>query len=274
MTLPFKVVAVDMDGTFYDDHKHYDHEMFGRLWARMQELGIKFVPASGNQVFKLKQDFLPWQNELSYVADNGAVLAKAGQVVATEALDHELMLKLISFLERKYPEVCFLVSGRHRAYTLNSYPQSYLGVKHGPHYYYPRIQELDTYQQIPVDEDLVKIAANMSPEAAKELVAAFNQKYGPQIYPTFSGNFAADIMKTGISKATGLAYLLKTWGYQAKDLLVFGDGENDLSMMQLAGKAYAMANADQTVKQAADAVAPSNNEQGVLKVLSQYLLAK
>ena len=47
--VPFRAVAVDMDGTFLDDYKQFDEDRFARVLAALQEHDIQFIVASGNQ---------------------------------------------------------------------------------------------------------------------------------------------------------------------------------------------------------------------------------
>ena len=54
--------------------------------------------------------------------------------------------------------------------------------------------------------------------------------------------------------------------------MVFGDGGNDIEMMKLAKYSFAMSNAPQAIKDIASYQAPSNQENGVLRVLSDYFL--
>lgn len=55
--MTIKMIAVDMDGTFLDDQKEYNRERFEKIFRQLQEKGIKFVVASGNQYFQLKSFF-------------------------------------------------------------------------------------------------------------------------------------------------------------------------------------------------------------------------
>lgn len=57
---PFKAIAVDMDGTFLDDQKNYDKELFAYLLTKMNEQGIHFIVASGNQYERLRLDFVEY----------------------------------------------------------------------------------------------------------------------------------------------------------------------------------------------------------------------
>ena len=47
MTLPFKAVAVDMDGTFLDDRKQFNHKEFDQILTEFEQRGVHFIVASG-----------------------------------------------------------------------------------------------------------------------------------------------------------------------------------------------------------------------------------
>ena len=71
-----------------------------------------------------------------------------------------------------------------------------------------------------------------------------------------------------MTKASTLELLAADLGIEAADVLAFGDMPNDLPMLAWAGTAYAMANAHPTVSEVAHHVAPSNDEDGVARVLA------
>lgn len=66
--------------------------------------------------------------------------------------------------------------------------------------------------------------------------------------------------------------MLNHWGYSPENLMVFGDGGNDIEMLKLAKYSFAMANAPQEIKNVACYQAPSNQENGVLQVLANHFL--
>ena len=55
-----------------------------------------------------------------------------------------------------------------------------------------------------------------------------------------------------------------------QDTMAFGDGSNDLSMIRAAGTGVAMANADQALKDAADYVTDTNDNDGVAKAIERF----
>ena len=82
-----------------------------------------------------------------------------------------------------------------------------------------------------------------------------------------------EILPSGGSKGNGLALLLAHLGLNASQLMAFGDGENDISMIQLAGIGVAMGNAVAQVKSLLDFVSKSNDHSGVAQGLGMLLHA-
>ena len=80
-----------------------------------------------------------------------------------------------------------------------------------------------------------------------------------------------EINSTGATKGKALKMLCAALGIDVRDTLAFGDGTNDLDMIQTAGVGVAMGNAVEEVKQAADWVAPRNVENGVAAGIYRFM---
>lgn len=76
-----------------------------------------------------------------------------------------------------------------------------------------------------------------------------------------------DLVQANVSKATGVSRLIDHLGIDAADVIAFGDADNDIEMLCLAGCGVAMGNASDKVKACADMVCAPCREQGVLRVL-------
>ena len=55
MKIPFKAVAVDMDGTFLNDQRSYDHQLFDQVLTKLEKHDIRFIVASGRPFARLKK---------------------------------------------------------------------------------------------------------------------------------------------------------------------------------------------------------------------------
>ena len=261
-----KAVAVDIDGTFLDDHYHYDKELVQRIFAEMQRQGAHFTFASGDQ-YAFLQSLAPQDAKaISYVSDNGAmVVDEGGQLVSCGKFNPTLLPQVIKFLQAAGPNVDYAISGPECLYVPDTMSDEVLQMMIAP---YPKRRVF--HQLSDIKGPTFKIVTHV-PEAIKhDFYQQLVDRFGDQFRVTISGFGWVDLIIPGCDKGNGLKKLLKRWHLSPDELAVFGDGENDLTMFKLAGHAYAMANANDTVKAAATDIAPSNNEQGVLQVMAGF----
>ena len=81
-----------------------------------------------------------------------------------------------------------------------------------------------------------------------------------------------EINAAGVNKGTGLVNLGKMLGIKRGEIMAFGDGDNDIVMLKEVGIGVAMANAEAKVKEAADYITMSNEEDGVAEAIEKMVL--
>lgn len=81
-----------------------------------------------------------------------------------------------------------------------------------------------------------------------------------------------DIMNKDASKGKAIEKLAKSLGVKREEVLAIGDNENDMSMLEYAGLGIAMGNAEDKVKDIADFVTDSNDNNGVAKAINKFVL--
>lgn len=81
-----------------------------------------------------------------------------------------------------------------------------------------------------------------------------------------------ELVPKGIDKAQSLSVLLSEIGMTREEMIAVGDGFNDLSMIKYAGLGVAMANAQPVVRENADFITLSNEEDGVAHVVRKFML--
>jgi len=86
-----------------------------------------------------------------------------------------------------------------------------------------------------------------------------------------SGEVWLDVMNKKSNKGVALQALMNKLDISSEEIIVFGDFMNDLEMLHLAKYSFAMENAHPNVKEVANFKAPSNDEDGVIQVIKQYL---
>ena len=105
------------------------------------------------------------------------------------------------------------------------------------------------------------------PPIEKEMQEALKGKAG--VFR--SEPFFLEIVPKDVDKAYGLDVLLGKLGMGREELLAFGDGYNDISMLQMAGMGVAMGNAEEEIKKAADFVTRSNEDDGVAYAIEKFI---
>ena len=105
----------------------------------------------------------------------------------------------------------------------------------------------------------------LRPQAMKLLGEQF-----PHLIQSISLPTNLELNAPGATKGDALEALCRHLGLDLLESAAFGDGTNDLTMIQKAGVGVAMANAAPDVLQRADLVAPSNREDGVAQILEQW----
>ena len=80
-----------------------------------------------------------------------------------------------------------------------------------------------------------------------------------------------EFTEKGIDKANALHCALTPLGYTKEDMIAFGDAQNDKTMLEYAGIGVAMGNATQEIKDIADYITLSNDEDGIVHALNELL---
>ena len=92
---------------------------------------------------------------------------------------------------------------------------------------------------------------------------------GDQAVPTWTMDGLVEISAVGVTKAVALTRFAADLGIVADEVIAFGDMPNDIPMLTWAGRGCAVANAHPSVIACADAVVPTNDEDGVAETLAR-----
>ncbi|MCH5343923.1 MAG: HAD family phosphatase [Acetatifactor sp.] len=125
-----------------------------------------------------------------------------------------------------------------------------------------------------VDFDINKCLVTAPVEKAPELERQLRERYGDRVSVYRSEPFFIEIMPQNVDKATSLDRMLMTVGLTRENAICCGDGFNDISMIQYAGLGVAMGNAQPAVKDAADYITGTNDEDGLVTVIDDFILTE
>ena len=270
--LPYSIIALDLDGTLTNSEKIITLRTFDALMKAQRE-GVRLVLASGRPTFGISA----LANQLQLADYGGYVLSYNGgriidwcekTVIFSQVVDQKLVPILYDFAEKaQLPIVTYL-------------PEAILASKNEGEYLAEeaRINGMPVVVAQNFVEEAMQIAGGSTkflipgePELLIQLESEMKAALSEQMEVFRSAPFFLELPPKGIDKAQSLQRLLTHLGLERESLMAFGDGFNDLSMIQFAGQGVAMANAVEEVKSIADFVTTSNEEDGIAHALGQLL---
>jgi Cof subfamily protein (haloacid dehalogenase superfamily) len=125
-----------------------------------------------------------------------------------------------------------------------------------------------------LDRPPTKLVVIEDPEVLDGLETRLKERFGDRLYISKSLPYFLELAHPDVTKASGLAFLAERLGFSAAETVAFGDGENDIELLEWAGYAVAVANAHERVLAVADLVCPSVDEEGVAQTIEALLHSK
>ena len=122
-----------------------------------------------------------------------------------------------------------------------------------------------------LSEPPTKLVTIDDPDVLDGLEARMKERFARRLYISKSLPFFLEFASPEVTKASGLEFLAEHLGFTAERTVAFGDGENDVELLEWAGFGVAVANAHPRVLAVADWVCPSAAEEGVAQVMEALL---
>lgn len=273
--MPIRLVAFDLDGTLLDDKKSLPEENL-RALKRAAAAGVLLVPATGRIFSGIPQVLRQLPGARYYITINGAYAydAVAGQNLASAEMSVDLCLRLIEYMDT-LPVIydCYQDNWGYISRRMFDVASEYIPD--------PGIMKMMRELRTPVDDLAATLRERGRPvqkmqmhfkdlqerDRQLELVA----RLFPETAVSSSLPWNIEINSAGATKGQALKRLCQALEIDLQDTLAFGDGSNDLDLLQSAGIGVAMGNAVPQLKAAADWVAPSNQEAGVAAGIYRFL---
>jgi Cof subfamily protein (haloacid dehalogenase superfamily) len=122
-----------------------------------------------------------------------------------------------------------------------------------------------------ISEPPTKLVVIGDPEVLDDLEERMLARFDGRLYISKSLPYFLEFASPEVTKATGLEFLSEHLGFTRERTVAFGDGENDIELVDWAGYGVAVENAHDQVKEVADLVCPPVDEEGVAQVIESYL---
>ena len=266
MNLRPKLIATDLDGTIVAHYGEITQRTID-VFRRAHELGIEIFFVTGRPP--------RWMPEIreafgfgTAICGNGAMLydMEADKVVEEWLLSVEAQLESVVRLRRSIPQVSFAVENHRYFHREKTYiPHWDVGLDNIG---VDRIEGMIT-------EPALKLLARCSEQelTADQMLAIALRELDGLVTVTHSNanDSLLEISALGVSKGSTLAKMAQRLGIEAKDCVSFGDNPNDFTMLEWAGRSYAMANGHPDGKKFATHIAPDIAEDGVARIIEELL---
>ena len=253
-----KAIFFDIDGTLVSFKSHRMSDLLRKCLDKLRASGVKLFISSGRHVLMMNNlDNYPFDG---YIAMNGALTIFNGEVIDQQPLPVDLALRVAQIAtERNTPcwsfadGICGINLENEKSIEvskeLNFFPDEYLDL-------------FEVSRSRPVYQYTIYMSKD---EEDKYLRPVLNGVDYPRWHPYF-----ADIVPAGLSKSYGASLILDRLGLTPAECMAFGDGGNDIPIIEYAGIGVAMGNATPDVKAAADYITDSVDDDGVISALHHF----
>lgn len=268
--MTYKMLVVDIDDTLVNSHNQITPETIAGIQA-LQAAGHAFVLASGRptaSVLSIAKSLGMDQYPEYIISFNGAVLMNAltqetlfAKHIETQDLEEIIQTLQANDLAILTYDDTHIVLDRENAFS--HIEEELTGI--------PTRYDATFFEGIA--QDVPKFIGVGDPDIVSHLETTMAGRLGQATRMVSSKPFYLEIMHESVSKGDAIKALCQHLHIDLSEVIAMGDGNNDLQMLEVAGKGIAVANASPAMLDMADEIAPSNDDNGVLHIIQKYFLA-
>ena len=259
-----RLIATDLDetllpeGTFDLNPEYYD------VIRELKKKGILFVAASGRHTTSIRRLLRDVKDDVVILAGNGSVAMYGGETIDIRQLEYGLYQDVLSAM-RGIDRSLILTDQPECVWTDSVREDLVSWIRDG---YRVRLERCEDSARI--QPPVLKVAMHVERDAARD-AARLREMFPGRANFMAAGSRWVDVVANGADKGSALKRIQDIFGISREESAAFGDNENDIGMLELAGLSYAVENARDQVKAAAGEVIGPMKEDSVLKVLKGWL---
>lgn len=277
--MAIKAILLDIDGTLTNSKKEITPETLTAL-KNAQDRGIRLVLASGRPAKGLSRygDLLDmWMHHGLFVCYNGArvIDCESKEVLVDVTIKQELVTAVLEHM-KKFDVIPIVTYGDYMVVEdvyhcmVKNGDQDFNVVQYESrmnNYRLMEVEDLAKFTNFPVNKILTAGDSDYLQAHWQEMREPFKDTLSCM----FTSNFYYEYTSLGIDKGASLTTAMAKLGIKPEECIAFGDAENDIPMLEYAGIGVAMGNARDAVKEIADEVTLSNEEDGIAHSLYRHI---
>ena len=274
-----KVIIMDIDGTLTNEDKIISENTKNKL-KELQSQGAVLVLASGRPTRGLMQ----FAKELEMDKHNGLLVSfngarvtdcETGNILFDQTMTVDTCKAVLNHM-KNFDVIPMVYKGEYLHVTdvYNNIVHAYgreLNIIHYEsrlcNYKLCEVDDLEEFADFPMN----KILTAGEPDYLQENYKKMMEPFKDSLNCVFTADMYFEFTEKGIDKANALHCALTPLGYTKEDMIAFGDAQNDKTMLEYAGIGVAMGNATQEIKDIADYITLSNNDDGIVHALNELL---
>lgn len=261
-----KLVITDLDGTFLNSQGSFDKTLFKQVKELMDDRKVKFAMCTGKQCERVEELLGEnWAQDVWILGDSATRIKYRGEYVYQSFLPNSIGLTLISRLENIPNSGVIIACTTKGATILETTPPDLMEKVRKS---YRNVLTVKDYQAI--QDDFVKITLYDPLEQCFETIKSL-QDMEEQAYMVASEAAWIDISNQGVHKGTTVRKLQEMLDITPAETMVFGDGLNDRELLLSGGYRFAVRNAFDEIKDMADYITLSNDQNGVLVAIQDFI---
>src|SRR5574344_775317 len=270
-----KLIAVDLDGTLLTNDKRVT-ERTKSVIKRYTDAGYLFVPVTGRPLSGIPVDVIMLARNSFIVTMNGAEVFSIpdNERIFSTFIENETAVNLLSEFEPFKKAGVELFCGGYGYVTEKYYREVLSEFINSPLYKYyaqsrKHVENLTSFAESRTD--IVQLSRfSTDVREMNSLFACAEQFSGIKVIRTAPEY--VEIISEKTDKGAALAYTAQSAGFARSEVIAFGDGANDVAMLEYAGTSVAMANASSAVKACASCATCTNEDDGVAEWLVANIL--
>ncbi len=249
---PVKAIITDLDRTLLRSDKRVSAYTLDVL-QRCRRQGLLVMAASARPL----RDVRAYDDLIGFdaiTATNGAVIEIPGCSLEW-GIPSDSGEKILAALLR-FPEVCLSIETSRGLYANREIPE-----------WQPTV--VDWFPRLPENAVLYKILAS---SGDGRLYREVENALTNDVYHSIAGGGLIQIMSREAAKWKGVQHMLASFGIAPEDAVYFGDDNDDVEPIRRCGLGVAVANAIPPVREAADVIVGSNDQDGVARFIEEKIL--
>ena len=267
----FDLLVLDVDGTLHNSHREISDATKNAL-IEAQKRGKTIAIASGRSIAGIRQtaSAISLEEYSGYViAYNGTTVinCKTGECIYNQTLPADLIAPVyeeaaklqVAIMAYRDSAKEIIVAGGVTDYVAADAAASCVTIRETEQF----VKELS----FPIN----KIFVSGEPDKMKEVERILQRKFGSVLNVFRSDPYYVELLPKYTDKGVAVDKLVKYMDITKERVMCVGDSNNDLPMLRYAGMGVAMGNASDRIKEQADYVTDSNDDDGIVKVIEKFM---